>query len=73
MRAIHADHHRPLFAFVGTDLGARRDIEIQSRQPQINYIATADFLNLMDLADFGKRFEDPLKDLGLAPFGIARA
>jgi SAM-dependent methyltransferase len=27
-------------------------LKLKSRQPQINYIATADFLNLMDLADF---------------------
>ncbi len=27
-------------------------LRLKSRQPQINYIATADFLNLMDLADF---------------------
>jgi SAM-dependent methyltransferase len=27
-------------------------LKLKSRQPKINYIATADFLNLMDLADF---------------------
>jgi SAM-dependent methyltransferase len=27
-------------------------LRLRNRQPQVNYIATADFLNLMDLADF---------------------
>jgi SAM-dependent methyltransferase len=48
-------------------LGLRR------RQPRINYIATADFLNLMDLADFEvinreQRQLLPLRLFGLGPF-----
>ena len=48
-------------------LGLRR------RQPKINYIATADFLNLMDLADFEvisleQRQLLPRRWLGLGPF-----
>ena len=46
---------------------------LKSRQPQINYIATADFLNLMDLADFEMiRHEQrqllPRRLLGLGTF-----
>jgi ubiquinone/menaquinone biosynthesis C-methylase UbiE len=48
-------------------LGLRR------KQPRINYIATADFLNLMDLADFEvinseQRQLLPLRLFGLGPF-----
>jgi SAM-dependent methyltransferase len=46
--------------------------KLKSRQSEINYIATADFLNLMDLADFEmisqeKRQLLPLQALGLGP------
>ena len=45
---------------------------LKSRQPQINYIATVDFLNLMDLADFEvirqeQRQLIPLNWFGLGP------
>jgi SAM-dependent methyltransferase len=48
-------------------------IKLRNRQPKINYIATADFLNLMDLADFEvisheQRQLIPLKWFGLGPF-----
>jgi SAM-dependent methyltransferase len=46
---------------------------LKSRQPQINYIATVDFLNLMDLADFEmirkeQRQLIPVNWFGLGPF-----
>jgi SAM-dependent methyltransferase len=45
----------------------------RSKQPKINYIATADFLNLMDLADFEVISQEqrqllPRRWLGLGPF-----
>jgi SAM-dependent methyltransferase len=48
-------------------------LRLRSRQPRINYIATADFLNLMDLADFEVVREEqrqllPRRWLGLGPF-----
>jgi hypothetical protein len=48
-------------------------LHLRSRQPKINYIATADFLNLMDLADFEvirgeQRQLLPRRWLGLGPF-----
>src|ERR1022692_1829135 len=48
-------------------------LHLRSKQPKINYIATADFLNLMDLADFEvisqeKRQLLPRRWLGLGPF-----
>jgi SAM-dependent methyltransferase len=48
-------------------------LRLRSRQPKINYIATADFLNLMDLADFEvisaeQRQLIPLRWFGLGPF-----
>jgi SAM-dependent methyltransferase len=48
-------------------------IKLRSRQPKINYIATADFLNLMDLADFEvisheQRQLIPLRWFGIGPF-----
>jgi SAM-dependent methyltransferase len=48
-------------------------LRLRSRQPQINYIATADFLNLMDLADFEVISQEqrqliPLRWFGLGPF-----
>jgi SAM-dependent methyltransferase len=48
-------------------------LKIKSRQPQINYIATADFLNLMDLADFEVISQEqrqliPMSWFGLGPF-----
>jgi SAM-dependent methyltransferase len=47
--------------------------KFKSRQPEINYIATVDFLNLMDIADFEvisqeKRQLIPLRLLGIGPF-----
>src|SRR5260221_8160289 len=47
-------------------------LHLRSRQPKINYIATADFLNLMDLADFQMIREErrrllPRRLLGLGP------
>jgi SAM-dependent methyltransferase len=48
-------------------------LRLKSRQPKVNYIATADFLNLMDLADFETiRHEQrqllPRRWFGLGPF-----
>jgi ubiquinone/menaquinone biosynthesis C-methylase UbiE len=48
-------------------------LKLKSRQPKINYIATADFLNLMDLADFEvirreQRQLLPRHLLGIGPF-----
>ncbi|MFH1344270.1 MAG: bifunctional class I SAM-dependent methyltransferase/glycosyltransferase family 2 protein [Pseudomonadota bacterium] len=48
-------------------------VRLKSRQPQINYIATADFLNLMDLADFEVIRQEqrqllPRRWFGLGPF-----
>jgi SAM-dependent methyltransferase len=48
-------------------------LHLRNRQPKINYIATADFLNLMDLADFEVIRQEqrqllPLRWLGLGPF-----
>jgi SAM-dependent methyltransferase len=48
-------------------------LRLRSKQPQINYIATVDFLNLMDLADFEmisheQRQLIPLRWLGIGPF-----
>src|SRR5260370_726872 len=48
-------------------------LHLRSKQPKINYIATADFLNLMDLADFEvisreQRQLIPLRWFGLGPF-----
>src|SRR5882757_11213589 len=48
-------------------------LHLRSKQPKINYIATADFRNLMDMADFEvigqeKRQLLPRRWLGLGPF-----
>jgi SAM-dependent methyltransferase len=48
-------------------------LHLRARQPKINYIATADFLNLMDLADFEvisheQRQLVPLRWFGIGPF-----
>ena len=48
-------------------------LKLRSKQPTINYIATADFLNLMDLADFEVISQEqrqliPLRWFGLGPF-----
>jgi len=48
-------------------------LHLRSKQPKINYIATADFLNLMDLADFEVISQEqrqliPLRWLGLGRF-----
>ena len=47
-------------------------LRLRSKQPEINYIATADFLNLMDLADFEVISQEqrqllPRRWLGLGP------
>jgi SAM-dependent methyltransferase len=47
-------------------------VGLRNRQPQVNYIATADFLNLMDLADFEVISQEqrqllPRRWLGLGP------
>ena len=74
LRAVDADHHLLLFPFVGADAEARRSCcSLRSKQPKINYIATADFLNLMDLADFEMIRQEqrqllPRRWLGLGPF-----
>jgi SAM-dependent methyltransferase len=48
-------------------------VGLRSKRPKINFIATADFLNLMDLADFEvisreQRQLIPLRWLGIGPF-----
>ena len=48
-------------------------LRLRSRQPKINYIATVDFLNLVDLADFEVISQEqrqliPLRWFGLGPF-----
>jgi SAM-dependent methyltransferase len=48
-------------------------LHLRAKQPKINYIATADFLNLMDLADFEMIRQEqrqllPRRWLGLGPF-----
>src|SRR3979411_1012202 len=48
-------------------------LHLRATQPKINYIATVDFLNLMDLADFEMISQEqrqliPLRLLGLGPF-----
>ena len=48
-------------------------LHLRARQPKINYIATADFLNLMDLADFEVISQEqrqliPVRWLGIGPF-----
>jgi SAM-dependent methyltransferase len=48
-------------------------LHLRSKQPKINYIATVDFLNLMDLADFEMISKEqrqllPLRWFGLGPF-----
>ncbi|MGA7803210.1 glycosyltransferase [Bradyrhizobium sp.] len=48
-------------------------LKLRSKQPKINYIATADFVNLMDLADFEPISQEqrqllPRRWLGLGPF-----
>ena len=54
-------------------LKAAEALSVRRRQPQYNFIATADFLNLMDLADFEvingeHRQLLPLRLFGLGPF-----
>jgi SAM-dependent methyltransferase len=46
---------------------------LRRKQPEINYIATADFINLMDLADFEMISQEqrqliPLRWFGIGPF-----
>jgi SAM-dependent methyltransferase len=48
-------------------------LHLRSKQPEINFIATADFLNLMDVADFELISQEqrqlvPRRWLGLGPF-----
>jgi hypothetical protein len=48
-------------------------LHLRRKQPEINYIATVDFLNLMDLADFEMISKEqrqllPLRWFGLGPF-----
>jgi SAM-dependent methyltransferase len=48
-------------------------LHLRARQPKINYIATADFMNLMDLADFEVISQEqrqliPLRWFGFGPF-----
>jgi SAM-dependent methyltransferase len=48
-------------------------VGLKSRQPEVNYMATADFLNLMDLADFEMVRQEqrqllPRRLLGIGPF-----
>jgi hypothetical protein len=45
-------------------------LHLRSRQPSINYIATADFLNLMDLADFEMIRQEQRQLLPLRWFGL---
>ena len=45
-------------------------LQLRSRQPKINYIATADFLNLMDLADFEVISQEQRQLLPLRWFGL---
>ena len=54
-------------------LKAAEALHLRSKQPKINYIATADFRNLMDLADFEVISQEqrqllPRRWLGLGPF-----
>jgi SAM-dependent methyltransferase len=54
-------------------LKAAEALKLRAKQPKINYIATADFLNLMDLADFEVISQEqrqllPRRWLGLGPF-----
>jgi SAM-dependent methyltransferase len=53
-------------------LKAAEALGLRNRQPQVNYIATTDFLNLMDLADFEMIRQEqrqllPRRLLGLGP------
>lgn len=45
-------------------------LHLRSRQPKINYIATADFLNLMDLADFEVISQEQRQLIPLNWFGL---
>jgi SAM-dependent methyltransferase len=54
-------------------LKAAEALRLRNQQPQVNYVATADFLNLMDLADFEvisheQRQLLPRRWFGLGPF-----
>jgi SAM-dependent methyltransferase len=54
-------------------LKAAEALRLRNKQPQVNYVATADFLNLMDLADFEvisheQRQLLPRRWFGLGPF-----
>src|SRR5258708_37372891 len=57
----------------GPTLKPAEALRLRSRQPKINSIATVDFLNLMDLADFEVISQEqrqliPLRWFGLDPF-----
>jgi SAM-dependent methyltransferase len=47
-------------------------LRLKSRQPKVNYIATADFLNLMDLADFETIRHEQRQLLPRRLFGLGR-
>ena len=47
-------------------------LHLRARQPKVNYIATADFMNLMDLADFEVVREEQRQLIPLRWFGIGR-
>jgi hypothetical protein len=47
-------------------------LQLRAKQPQINYIATADFLNLMDLADFEMINGEQRQLIPARWFGIGR-
>jgi SAM-dependent methyltransferase len=54
-------------------LKAAEALRLRNQQPQVNYVATADFLNLMDLADFEALSHEqrqllPQRWFGLGPF-----
>ena len=57
---------------MGAGAETRRGLKLRSKQPVINYIATVDFLNLLDLANFESIREErrqllPRRWLGLGP------
>lgn len=45
-------------------------LRLRNRQPQVNYIATADFVNLMDLADFERISQEQRQLLPRRWFGL---
>lgn len=72
MRAIDAADHRHYSHLWEPLLKTAEAVGLRNKQPQVNYIATADFLNLIDLADFEvisqeQRQPLPRSWLGLGP------